>query len=63
MPADSQTTITVTEETEQTLKEVMEEHEFEDLSETVAYTANLAQDPEALSETEVGQLLITKLTK
>ena len=61
MPPEGFTTVTISEETAEKLAEIIVAHDLESMADAIDYAADVARDPEALSNTELAQLLYRRL--
>jgi hypothetical protein len=61
MPPAGYTTVTISEETVGKLAEIIVIHDLESMADAIEYAADVARDPEALSNAELAQLLYRRL--
>lgn len=61
MPPEGYTTITISEETAGKLAEIVVENDLDSVADAVDYAADVARDPETLSDAELARLLYRKL--
>ena len=61
MPPEGYTTVTISEETAGKLAEIIVTHDLESMADAIEYAADVARDPEALSNAELAQLLYRRL--
>jgi hypothetical protein len=61
MPPEGYTTITISEETAGKLAEIVVESDLDSVAEAVDYAADVARDPETLSDAELARLLCRRL--
>jgi len=61
MPPNGYTTITIPEETSETLTQLMIQHELETMSEAVEYAVDSTLTNDSLSDAELAQLLYQRL--
>lgn len=61
MPPDGCTTITISEDTASKLAEIVVESDLESVADAVDYAADVARDPETLSDAELARLLYRRL--
>ena len=62
MPPEGYTTVTISDETAAKLSEIVVDQNLESVAEAIDYAADVARDPESLSEAELAGLLHRKLT-
>ena len=62
MPPEGYTTITISEETAGKLAEIVVENDLDSVADAVDYAADVARDPETLSDAELARLLCRRLT-
>jgi hypothetical protein len=58
MPPEGYTTVTISDELAAKLAEIVVEHDLESMAGTVDYTADVAHDPETLSDAELAHFSI-----
>lgn len=61
MPPEGYTTITVSEETAGKLAEIVVKNDLDSVADAVDYAADVARDPETLSDAELARLLYRRL--
>lgn len=61
MPPEGFTTITISEETAGKLAEIVVKNDLESIADAVDYAADVARDPETLSDAELARLLYRRL--
>ena len=61
MSPEGHTTETISEEPAEKLAEIIVGHDLESMADAIDYAADVARDPEALSNTELAQLLSRRL--
>jgi hypothetical protein len=61
MPPEGYTTITISEETAGKLAEIVVENDLDSVADAVDYAADVARDPETLSDAELARLLYRRL--
>mgnify|MGYP007124907934 CR=1 FL=1 len=61
MPLEGYTTITISGETAGKMAELVVENDLDSVADRVDYAADVARDPETLSDAELARLLYRKL--
>lgn len=61
MPPEGYTSVTISDETAAKLTEIVVDQDLESIAEAIDYAADVARDPETLSEAELARLLHRKL--